>query len=56
MFSSGARDHAVLLHVYEFDEVGERTQRALASLNLGIYHTGVEVSAEIKFKFRYSAT
>ena len=33
----------MVLHVYEIEEVGERSQRWLSSLNLGIYHTGIEV-------------
>mmetsp|Transcript_13843 Transcript_13843/g.45155 ORF Transcript_13843/g.45155 Transcript_13843/m.45155 type:complete len:216 (-) Transcript_13843:244-891(-) len=41
----------VLLHVYEFDGVGERTQRWLASAQLGVFHTGVEVCG---FEYSFS--
>ncbi|KAJ8612703.1 hypothetical protein CTAYLR_008960 [Chrysophaeum taylorii] len=42
-------ERQVTLHIYEFVDVGDRLNSVLGSLNVGVYHTGVEVSG-----FEYS--
>jgi len=47
---AAAQARPVILHVYEFTTIGERTNAALRSLDLGVYHTGVEVSG-VEYSF-----
>ncbi|KAJ1458364.1 PPPDE putative peptidase domain-containing protein [Pelagophyceae sp. CCMP2097] len=44
-----SRSRDVVLHVYDFAEVGDRASGWLSSMNFGIHHTGVEVAG-----FEYS--